>query len=191
MKNYKNHIRALENALKKKQKRLSKIMDYFLTHLGENPDFLEASVPIKNHHLLSNFAKRYIKDILKSKAKLYLFLSRAPESDFVHGYFIAGKHSCTLLYFEKSKIGFLVQQPIRIGGDLYYLRFAVKKHHYWTKIGRNLPCFNWESSPIKWLSNFVCEINISHYICVCSFAGNVYYCYYIRLKIYFLRKLTA
>lgn len=121
---YQEHIKQLESKLIE-EKSLSRVMDYFLTHLGESPEFMEHSVPLKDHESLRSLMERHLKVVSKKTQKIHLFLSRVKRSHFIHGCCIAGQYSYTLLYFEKSNLGLLVQQPVKINEKITYLKFAL------------------------------------------------------------------
>ena len=124
MMTYKEHIQALEQKLKQ-EKELDKIMNYFLTHLGEQPPFLEECKPLKDHSLLRTFTKGHLKRLQEKSSSLRLFLSKPKGSHFVHGCFVTKKCSGTLIYFEKLHMGLLAQQPLRADGRMQYYRFSI------------------------------------------------------------------
>ncbi|MEM7361636.1 MAG: hypothetical protein AAF335_01345 [Bacteroidota bacterium] len=125
MMTYKEHSKVLERKLKE-EKKLDKIMDYFLTHFGEQSQFIEDSKPLKDYPLLRNLAKAHLKRLGEKTSSLSLFVSRFKESGLVHGCFVAEKCSGMLFYFEKSHVGLMSQQSLTTNGMMHYYRFFVE-----------------------------------------------------------------
>ncbi|XWN34793.1 MAG: hypothetical protein ROO73_04290 [Roseivirga sp.] len=117
------HIKALEKRLKT-GKEFSKVVDYFLTYLGENKKFMDESVPLEeDHEIILAVVGKIAEGIFASKPQIeHSFLSRFPDSDLIHGTLVISKHLSNVIFFEKSDIGlFIIPLP---DGHIHFFRFS-------------------------------------------------------------------
>ena len=114
------HIRALEKKLNT-SKDFGQVADYFLTHLGEDKSFLDACVNFQGKNellfdIVGITAAEVLPD-LKPPLTMAPFLSKFPNSDFIHGLIMIKEHVISVIFFEESKIGLVV---FSLGNDLMH-----------------------------------------------------------------------
>ena len=105
-------------------KDLSDVMDYFLTHLGEDPEFLSLGKRIQ-HPVLEVLLPQIGKQMLGKRAKMkHLELMRVPEHHLVHGGFTLGGKIGNLIYFEDIHLGLLAVAVSFRTGETKFARFS-------------------------------------------------------------------
>ena len=121
-KSHEAHIKKLE-ALMKTEKNLTNLMDYFLTHLGEDKQFIKKGKVIRRHDTLEAIAKKITNKLFGQHwEEVSLYLIKPKKTDFYHGFGTVGFCGINLLFFEESGIGLLVI-PV-VGGNNHLVRFT-------------------------------------------------------------------
>ncbi len=102
--------------------KFSEVANYFLTHFGENREFMGLGQRVQDP-MLEAIVGQIAAQLFQGKATVQgLLLTRLAEQGFVHGACFIGGHISTVLYFEDVGKGLVVIAPM--DGNCHYARFT-------------------------------------------------------------------
>ncbi len=98
--------------------------DYFLTHFGENPDFIKLGVPADAEFLtpiLQGLSNAILK---KTPTHIRLALTEIPDYRFLHGACFMDSQIANILYFRDIDMGILTLLQSGPSGGVQMARFS-------------------------------------------------------------------
>ena len=104
-------------------KDFGQIAHYFMDHLGENEDFLNASYRVANERLeavLTQTLALYLKHPVTMRQ---LTLLGVPHTTFYHGSFFVDDRLGTIMYFREIDRGLIALAPGRGQAETTFVRF--------------------------------------------------------------------
>ena len=105
-------------------KDLSEIMDYFLTHFGEVPEFLDLGAPTQNIRLEA-LLERVLGQMFDEEVSLVqVLLVGLPEHRFTHGGCFANGKLVNLFYFDDVHVGLAAVAWSLKTGETKFARFS-------------------------------------------------------------------
>lgn len=107
-------------------KEFSKVWDYFLTHFGEQDEFMKLGEPVREDETLQMVVREVCKNLFPGRQAVLLVsrLVRIAEQEFVHGTILLDDRLSGMLYFEDVHKGLMavcwsVEPP-----ETKYVRFT-------------------------------------------------------------------
>ena len=121
-KSHEAHLKKLKE-LMKTEKNLTNLMDYFLTHLGEDKQFVKKGKVLRRHEMLEAIAKKLTNELFEQQwEEVSLYLVKPKNTDFYHGFGTVGTCGINLIFFEDISMG-LLAVPV-LGGTSHFFRFT-------------------------------------------------------------------
>lgn len=101
------------------------VWDYFMTHFGEQRDFMELGEPARSP-LLEELVRQAAREIVDPSATIgTLMLVRLPEQRFIHGAVTVQGKFGNIFYFEDVGVG-LLAVVMTMDGDNRLIRFTAQ-----------------------------------------------------------------
>jgi hypothetical protein len=104
----------------------SEVVNYFLDHFGESPEFIALGQQARHPFLEAVAAQVFAKIFPGSEVVAQLLLTRLPEHQFIHGGCTVNGCFGTILYFEDVAVGLLMVTGPPLGGETKMARFTGK-----------------------------------------------------------------